>query len=589
MSPRQMERSVLGPGSEFAGYRIETVVGRQSGVGRVYQATDPDSGESVALKVFRGPDVDSAAMHADFTRVVRAQAQLSHPNIVTIREWGTEPTPFLVMTLVEGTTLADALAVGRPRGLHSLTVLGAVADALDAARDHGLVYRRLQPSGVLIGDDGTVKLGDFGAARAARAVELLGRGGLGPYADYIAPEAVDDGEATPAGNVYELGAMAFHVLAGHPPFASEFEGATLQAHLEAPPKGPGAERPGIPTRVDQLIVRALSKDPALRQESAGDLMHSLIEAYQDGTAEAEAPAKAAVPGRRRRRPRVALALLAVAGVAAAAALGAAAAGGEDPPPGPEPARSARTGDVRLSHPANWRVMRQAPQIAGVALAGPVALAAPGSDVQLVAGRASGGAPAGELVDVGGVIGRRSSGLREAGSDRPAVAYSVPGRDGAAVAACVGPPGRARATCERVASTVRPRREGAALVAASPAYARALSGVVRRLDRVRVGGRRRLSRARTPAGQRRLTARLARDYATLAGVLARVQPPAPARASQRVALGQLRRASRGYRDMSRAARARSGRRWVAARAGVRSAEGRVQGALRELRRQGYRVR
>ena len=132
----------------------------------------------------------------------------------------------------------------------------------------------------------------------------------------------------------------------------------------------------------------------------------------------------------------------------------------------------------------------------------------------------------------------------------------------------------------MASTVRPRREGAALAAASPSYARALNRVLRRLERVRTKGRRRLARARTPAGQRRITARLSRDYATLAGVAARIDPPAPARAPQRVVVGQLRRASRGFRDMSRAARARSGRRWVAARAGVRSAEGNVQAALRQ---------
>ena len=137
--------------------------------------------------------------------------------------------------------------------------------------------------------------------------------------------------------------------------------------------------------------------------------------------------------------------------------------------------------------------------------------------------------------------------------------------------------------------MRPRREGAALAAASPSYARALSGVVRRLDRVRLKGRRRLARARTPAGQRRVTARLSRDYAALATVLARLDAPEPARAPQQAALRQLRRASRGLRNMSRAARAGSAKRWRAARPSVRSADRKVQRALLSLRRRGYQVR
>ncbi|HEX5910807.1 MAG TPA: serine/threonine-protein kinase, partial [Thermoleophilaceae bacterium] len=549
--------------------------------------------ERVALKVFRGGEMDGASARAHFKRTVQAQAALSHPNVVAIHDWGTEPAPYLAMTMVQGTTLAEMLANGRRRGLPALEILGAVARGLDAAREQGLVYCRLHPSGVLVAEDGTTMLGDFGAGRSARAVELLGRGSLGAYADYIAPEAIEGGGATPAGNVYALGAMAFHVLAGHPPFVSEYEGVTLQAHLDAPPKGPGSERPGIPTRLDQAVVRALSKDPALRQGSAGELMDTVIEAYAEAGLASE-PAADAVPARKRRarRPRLVPALLAVAGVIAAAALGAAAAGGEDPPRAPEPARAAGTKDVRVSHPASWRVARQAPEIAGLRLADPVAVSPPGGPIELVAGRVDGAVPGrpGQLVDLGGVIGRRHSGLRETGSRRPVVAYSVPGAEGTAVAACVGSGSRAaRAACERVASTVRPRREGVGLAAASPAYARAVSAVVRRIGAVRIKGRRRLARARTPAGQRRITARLARDYAVLARAMARVEAPAPARASQRVIVSQLRRAARGYRDMSRAARRRSGRRWVAARAGVRSAEGRVQSALRSLRRQGYRVR
>ncbi|HYI38595.1 MAG TPA: serine/threonine-protein kinase [Thermoleophilaceae bacterium] len=587
-----MELSVLAIGGEFAGYRVESVLGRQSGIGRVYEATRIDSGERVALKVFKGREMDEAASRAHFSRFLEAQSELSHPNVVSVHEWGHDPAPYMVMDLVQGRTLADLLADGAITGNRALPILAQVAAALDAGRKRGLVYRRLQPAGILVGDDGSVKLGDFGAARGARAIELIGRGRLGRFVDYISPEEIEDEEATAASGIYSLGAIVFEALTGDPPFASEHEGETLNAHLELPSRGPGAVREGLPHRMDQAVTRALSKDPALRQRSAGELMEAVVEAYPgDAVRPAEAPAAPAEPAARERprRPRrLAFALLALAAVAVAAALGAVAAGGEEAPSAPEPAKRVSTRDVTLSHPATWRVAREAPELAGLELSDPVALAPPGGAYELVAGRVAAGTPgsAGQLVDLDGVIGRRYTGLREAGSRRRAVAYSVPGAGGAVVAACVG---QASGACERVASTVRPRREGAALAAASPSYARALNRVLRRLDRVRTKGRRRLARARTPAGQRRITARLSRDYATLAGVAARIDPPGPARAPQRVVVGQLRRASRGFRDMSRAARARSGRRWVAARAGVRSAEGNVQAALVSLRRRGYAVR
>ncbi len=125
MNPKQLELSALGIGSEFAGYRIEAVLGRQSGVGRVYEATGHESDQRVALKVFRGGEMDSAAARAHFKRTVEAQAALSHPNVVAIHDWGTEPAPYLAMTMVQGTTLAEMLANGRRRGLPALEILGA--------------------------------------------------------------------------------------------------------------------------------------------------------------------------------------------------------------------------------------------------------------------------------------------------------------------------------------------------------------------------------------------------------------------------------------------------------------------------------
>lgn len=587
-------------GSELGGCRVEAVLGRQSGVGRVYEATRLHTGERVALKVFMGRTMDTPAAQEHFEATAGAQARLEHPHVVSVYDWGTEPVPYMVMTLVQGTTLAGLLAGGALAERDGLGILDAVADALAAGQSQGLVYRRLQPSGVLVGHDDSVMLGDFGAGRGARAIELIGDGRLGTFADYISPEEVDDGEATSASCIYSLGAMVFEVLAGRPPFASDLEGETLHGHMEVPPKGPGSVRPRLSRGMDQAVVRALSKDPSLRQRTARELIDSVVAEYPGDVYEPEerapAPAAAADADHPRRRPwlaTAALTLAGVAGVAGAVALGAMAADGGETAPGPQPAKRAATADLNLRHPSDWRLARQAPELAGLKLADPMALTPATGSGELVAGRiASGGLPATreELVDLGGLIGHRYTGLREAGSSRRAVAYAVPSARGTVVAACLGAAsGTFAARCQRVASTLRARREGVALAVASPTYARRLTAVVRRLDRVRLKGRRRLARARTPAGQRRITARLSRDYGALAGVLARIKAPGPARAPQRVALTQLRRAARGYRDMSRAARARSGRRWVLARRGVRSAEGNAEAALRSLRRRGYDAR
>ncbi len=486
----QVDLSLLQIGSQFGGYRVGPVLGRQSGIGRVYEASRLETADRVALKVFRSPELAAPSQRSFFARSIEAQERLEHPNVVSVTEWGFDPAPYLVMSLVRGTTLAEHLANGSLGERRVLEILAAVGEGLDAGRRQGLVYRRLQPSSILLSEEGAVFLGDFGAARWARGTELIGTGRLGRFADYMSPEEVDDGDPTPASAVYSLGAIAFEALAGRAPFASEHQGETLQAHLTAPPRGPGSVRPELPRSLDRVIARALSKDPALRQQSAAELMHDVIRACPDVRTPMQRSRTPDLGSKTpRRRLRFGVATAAVAAVAGAAALGAIAAGGDEPQQGPVVAKRVATRDLELRHPADWRVSRQAPELAGLALADPVALApAAGTGGELLVGRLErGGLPRGsDLVDLGAVIARRYRTLRVAGSRRRVVAIAIPSATGPVVAACIGPVRGAFASrCQRVASTVRPRREGVALAAASPGYARALSATVRRLDRVRV--------------------------------------------------------------------------------------------------------
>ena len=137
MSTRQMELSVLAVGGQFAGYRVEAMLGPRSGIGRVYEATGIDSGERVALKVFKGREMGEPAAREHFTRTLEAHARLSHPNVVSVHEWGNDPAPYMVMSLVRGTTLARLLADDAVTGDRALKILAGVAAALDAGRERG--------------------------------------------------------------------------------------------------------------------------------------------------------------------------------------------------------------------------------------------------------------------------------------------------------------------------------------------------------------------------------------------------------------------------------------------------------------------
>jgi serine/threonine-protein kinase len=587
----RLDASLLGIGQEFAGYRVDAGLGRQSGIGRVYEATHMESGRTVALKVFTAPALRDPAQRAHYVEAAEALERLDHPNLARLHAWASEPDAYLVMDLARGTTLADLFAGGRLGDDRGLAILAAVASGLDAAQREELVYRRLQPKGVLVDPDegDRTLLADFGVGRPSRSTELIETRRLGSLVDYISPEEADDGEATGASTVYSLGAMAFEALAGQPPYPAREAWATLRAHMRAPVPSVRDLRPDLPEELDAVLQRALAKDPAARQSSPGQLMGEVERAYP-----AEEQAAAASQRSERKRGRlVARAVALVVVMAAAAALGAAVSPAPEDP-GPREARRVASDALSLRYPADWIVSREAGRVPGVELSDPVSVAPPNSaGTELVAGRVARGtlpATGGQIVDLGDVLARRYPGRREPGGSRTVSIYALPAADGQVVAACfdAGEKNAFARRCQRAASTLRAREPGPPLRAASPAYARSLGRVVNRLERVRSKGRRRLARARTRAGQRRVTARLSRDYRVLASALTRIETPAPAAGPQRIAISQLRRASRGFRDMSRAARARSSGRWIRARRGVRSAEGRFQGAIQSLRRRGYDV-
>ena len=252
-------------GTELAGYRIEELIGR-GGMGVVYRAHDLALDRDVALKLLAPHLADDVSFRERFLTESRVAASLEHPNVVPIHDAGEiDGQLYIVMRLVEGRDLKAVLRQGPIEPARAVRVLEQVAGALEAAHGRGLVHRDVKPSNVLLDEREHVYLADFGLSRYLGDAALP----LGPAkslgtADYVAPEQIRGEEVDGRADVYALGCMLYECLAGVPPFRRATDAATLYAQLEeAPPALPGLE---------QVLPKALAKDPDNRYESCGALV-----------------------------------------------------------------------------------------------------------------------------------------------------------------------------------------------------------------------------------------------------------------------------------------------------------------------------
>jgi Protein kinase domain/SnoaL-like domain len=262
----------LETGSEFAGCRIEGVLGR-GGMGVIYRATELRLGRPVALKLIATEQASDPDVRERFEREARMTASIEHPNVVPVYGAGEEDGHlYLVMRFVPGTDLHHLLrAEGRLAPARAASIVAQVADALDAAHAAGLVHRDVKPANVLIGGDHAY-LSDFGITRVqASDTRITDSGGWIGTVDFMAPEHLR-GEPTDArADVYALGCVLYTALTGEPPFRRETVPATITAHLHEAPPRPSLAAEGVPMEFDPVIARALAKDPADRYPSAGDL------------------------------------------------------------------------------------------------------------------------------------------------------------------------------------------------------------------------------------------------------------------------------------------------------------------------------
>ena len=248
------------------------------GMGEVHLATDDRLGRLVAVKVLAAGFADSPDFVERFRREALTAAALSHPNIAQVYDYGVDgDSHFIVMEYAEGQDLAQVIRQhGRLTPGDAVRVAEQVCAALGAAHRAGVVHRDVKPGNVIIRPDGTVKVTDFGIARALGQASLTDTGTVMGTAAYVAPEQARGEATTPSSDLYSLGILLFQMLTGSVPFDGDTPVAIAMRHLDEPVPLPSSRVADLPANLDEVVVRATAKSPADRYADADAMAAALV-------------------------------------------------------------------------------------------------------------------------------------------------------------------------------------------------------------------------------------------------------------------------------------------------------------------------
>ncbi|MFC7012058.1 Stk1 family PASTA domain-containing Ser/Thr kinase [Streptomyces viridiviolaceus] len=253
-------------------YRVDARIA-VGGMATVYRAVDTRLDRVLALKVMHPTLAADATFVERFIREAKSVARLDHPNVVQVFDQGADGAyVYLAMEYVAGCTLRDVL---RERGAlqprAALDILEPVLAALGAAHRAGFVHRDMKPENVLIGDDGRVKVADFGLVRAVDTVTSTTGAVLGTVS-YLAPEQIEHGTADPRVDVYACGVVLYEMLTGGKPHDGDSPAQVLYKHLHEDVPPPSASVPGMAYELDELVASATARDPEIRPHDAVALL-----------------------------------------------------------------------------------------------------------------------------------------------------------------------------------------------------------------------------------------------------------------------------------------------------------------------------
>jgi serine/threonine protein kinase/beta-lactam-binding protein with PASTA domain len=258
-------------------YEVRSRIAR-GGMATVYLATDLRLERRVAIKIMHGHLADDSTFKTRFVQEARSAARLAHPNVVNVFDQGQDDDmAYLVMEYLPGLTLRELVKNrGKLTPEQTIDIMSSVLSGLAAAHKAGIVHRDLKPENVLLADDGRIKIGDFGLARASTANTATGQALLGTIA-YLSPELVTRGIADKRSDIYALGIMMYEMLTGEQPFQGEQPMQIAYQHANDTVPTPRSQDPTIPVEFDDMVLWATARDPEQRPRDAQEMLDHLIE------------------------------------------------------------------------------------------------------------------------------------------------------------------------------------------------------------------------------------------------------------------------------------------------------------------------
>ena len=274
----------LQPGQMLGPYRIINQIGK-GGMANVYKAYQPSVDRYVAIKVLPSQLAESKEFAARFQQEARIIAKLEHPHILPVFDYGeSDGIAYFVMRYLEAGTLKDRMEAGRPLPLNEIDrIFTQLTDALSYAHSHGIVHRDLKPANALIDSHGNIFLTDFGIAKLLESASprLTQTDAIMGTPAYISPEQAQAVPVDQRSDIYSLGIILYEMVTGRVPFVADTPLAIILKHVSDPLPPPSSIRPDVPASLEQVILKALAKDPRDRFDTAAEFAAAWKRALQD--------------------------------------------------------------------------------------------------------------------------------------------------------------------------------------------------------------------------------------------------------------------------------------------------------------------